>query len=195
MERYNWWKGKHAGLFASDARLPASMIGLARLPLGVGNLPLDQLTSVWTEPPYATIGLGTGTMSSYARCFQHMTFYEIDENIRNFSLPPNDKYIWRGPDGKANDPFFTFVYDAIQRGTNLEVVMGDARQSLQQENPDVSALYSTKKNKEDFYTKHAIPNAAFSKREKYYKVIEVDAFSSDAIPIHLITKEATLRCI
>ena len=27
-------------------------------------------------------------------------------------------------------------------------------------------------------------------REKYYKVIEVDAFSSDAIPVHLITLQA-----
>src|SRR5262249_1108730 len=30
----------------------------------------------------------------------------------------------------------------------------------------------------------------FQDREHYYKAIEVDAFSSDAIPVHLITKEA-----
>ena len=30
----------------------------------------------------------------------------------------------------------------------------------------------------------------FYKREKFYKVIVVDAFSSDAIPIHLVTKQA-----
>lgn len=31
---------------------------------------------------------------------------------------------------------------------------------------------------------------SYGKRENYYRVIEVDAFSSDAIPVHLITKEA-----
>ena len=191
MDRYRWFKGPH-GTFYADARLPASMIGLGAAPLGIGNLPLDQLTSVWTEPPYATIGLGSGTMAGYGRTFEHMTYYEIDDNIRNFSLPPknengsiNTRFLWKG-----KDPFFTFVSDSIGRGVNLEIIMGDARLSMHEENPDVSALYSAPKDRNDFYHKNPIPNAQFSKRENYYKVIVVDAFSSDAIPIHLITKEA-----
>ena len=68
MERYNWFKGPQ-NTFHSDARLPVGMISLAAAPLGVGNLPLDQLSHVWSEPPYATVGLGTGTMASYGRPF------------------------------------------------------------------------------------------------------------------------------
>src|SRR5438067_11990181 len=31
---------------------------------------------------------------------------------------------------------------------------------------------------------------SYPKRESYYRAMEVDAFSSDAIPVHLITQEA-----
>ena len=195
MDRYRWFKGPH-GSFYADARLPVSMIGLGVSSLGVGILPVDQLAAVWTEPPYATIGLGTGTMAGYGRWLQHMTFYEIDDNIRNFSLPPkikldgggetvNPRFLWRG-----KDPFFTFVTDAIGRGTNLEIVMGDARLSMAQERAEASAIYTRPKDKGQFYDKRPSPEGMFANRDHYYKVIEVDAFSSDAIPIHLITKEA-----
>lgn len=195
MDRYRWFKGGH-GSFYADARLPVSMIGLGAAHSGVSILPLDQLVSVWTEPPFATIGLGTGTMSAYGRWLQHVTFYEIDDNIRNFSLPPkikldsggetvNPRYLWRN-----KDPFFTYLTDAIGRGSNLEVIMGDARLSMAQERAEVSNIYAPAKEKLEFYTKKPTPEGMFCNRENYYKVIEVDAFSSDAIPIHLITKEA-----
>lgn len=193
MDRYRWFKGGH-GTFYADARLPVSMIGLGAAPLGTSILPLDQLSAIWTEPPYATIGLGSGTMAAYGRWLQHVTFYEIDENIRFFSLPPpvspdsdvvNQRYLWRG-----KDPFFTYLTDAIGRGVNLEVIMGDARLSMAQERPEASAIYGVPKDKEHFYTKYPTPPGSFNSREHYYKVMEVDAFSSDAIPIHLTTKEA-----
>jgi hypothetical protein len=207
MDRYRWFKGPH-GTFYADARLPVSLIGLGALPMGVGNLPLDQITSVWSEPPYATIGQGTGTMAGYSRAFQHMTYYEIDNNIRNFSLPPkvlktdpndpkkqievNDpRFLWR-----EKDPFFTYVSDSLQRGANLEIIMGDARQSMKNERPVASFHYTRPKDKSDIYAKvDKTPeeielHKMFYNREHYYKVIVVDAFSSDAIPIHLITKEA-----
>ena len=95
MEEINWFPGyKTDGkdgdmrlTFWADARLPMSVIGSSAPGLGV-NMPLATLASAWSEPPYATIGLGTGTMASYSRPYQHLTFYEIDEHIRNFSLPP-----------------------------------------------------------------------------------------------------------
>lgn len=200
MERWNW--GSHPEIppelntykqntFYADARLPVSMIGLAAPPLGSACLPVDQITACWSEPPYATIGLGTGTMASYARWLQHVTFYEIDENIRNFSLPPNEKFLM---DGK--DPYFTYLADAIRRGANVEVVMGDARQSMAQERPEATAMYALPElgtpmpsAETPLYSKHTYTNPNLAKREKYYKVIEVDAFSSDAIPIHLTTLE------
>ncbi|MCI0642298.1 MAG: hypothetical protein L0Y72_24960 [Gemmataceae bacterium] len=184
MERFNWFKGPQ-NTFWADTRLPASMAGLGAAPLGVGNLPLEQLMNVWSEPPYATIGLGSGTMASYGRWLQHVAYYEIDDKIRNFSLPPNDDLLFKG-----RDPYFTYLVDAIGRGANLEVIMGDARLSMAQEDPKVSNLYSKPKHKGDFFNKHEILDKSFSNREHYYKVIVVDAFSSDAIPLHLLTKEA-----
>src|SRR5260370_35133965 len=48
--------------------------------------------------------------------------------------------------------------------------MGDARFSLAKERPQ--------------------EGITTPQRDHYYRVIELDAFSSDAIPVHLITKEA-----
>jgi len=128
----------------------------------VNPLPLNQLVSLWSEPPYATIGLGTGTMASYARPWHHMTYHEIDDTIRSFherDWPSNN-----------NKPFFNYVDDARARGAFVEIIMGDARLSMQNE-PDQDTGW--------------LPN-----RERYYHGLVVDAFSSDAIPVHLITEEA-----
>lgn len=65
--------------------------------------------------------------------------------------------------GEAPYPYFTFVQDAIARGATVDLVMGDAR------------LTMSRKHLED--------------SEKYGFIL-VDAFSSDAIPIHLMTQEA-----
>ncbi|MBI3408218.1 MAG: hypothetical protein HY040_07665 [Planctomycetes bacterium] len=192
MERWNWAPGPQ-NTYGADLRLPASIVGLGAVPLGTANLPVEQLTACWSEPPYAVIGLGTGIMASYGRCLQHVTFYEIDDLIRHFSLPPNDRFLL--PD--RDDPYFTYLIDAVRRGSNLEMVMGDARLSMAQERPEASALYAMPaagnawpSRERRLYSKHACAKPVFAKREHYYKVIVVDAFSSDAIPIHLITKEA-----
>lgn len=56
--------------------------------------------------------------------------------------------------------YFTYTHDARQRGAHLEIHMGDARLQL----------------KEDV--------------DRKYALLLVDAFSSDSIPVHLLTKEA-----
>ena len=56
--------------------------------------------------------------------------------------------------------FFTFVHDARQRGTSIRVVIGDARLRLR-ESPDLA-----------------------------FGLLILDAFTSDAIPVHLLTREA-----
>jgi len=180
MERYNWFKGPQ-NTFWSDARLPTGMIGLGAAPMGMGNLPLDQICHVWSEPPYATIGLGTGTMASYGRPLQHVVYYEIDEKIRSFNLPLNTK----------KPPFFNYLSGALNRGSNLEVIMGDARLSMansqQKDTPRPGSMFRV--DKEGVITQDN-ENFLHPRRDKYYRVIVVDAFSSDAIPIHLTTKEA-----
>ncbi len=63
--------------------------------------------------------------------------------------------------GSANDCYFTYTRDARLRGNiEVNVILGDARQRLVQQ-----------------------PSGHFD-------LLVVDAFSSDAIPIHLLTKEA-----
>jgi hypothetical protein len=59
-----------------------------------------------------------------------------------------------------NPDYFTFLRDAETRGANVRVVLGDARLSLRGESSG------------------------------HYGVIILDAFSGDAIPTHLLTREA-----
>jgi len=194
MERYNWfekyksdnWDPKKFNartdttgqlVWTGDARLPAAMVGLGAADL-FGVLPGATLANSWSEPPIATIGLGTGTMSSYGRPYQHMVFYEIDDQIRNFSEPfqVEDTINKADTDMTASDeklrkPWFTYLRDSRLRGAQTEVIMGDARLSLERE-----------KERADLTVRYPL-------RENYYKVMVIDAFSSDAIPVHLITKE------
>ena len=86
------------------------------------------------------IGLGTGTMAAFGKPGDYIRFYEIN---------PLVPQIAKGQ--------FYFVPDSKAK---VEIAMGDARLSLEREQPE------------------------------NYDIIVVDAFSSDAIPVHLLTKEA-----
>jgi hypothetical protein len=200
MEKFNWHSEGAANTFHADARLPASLIGTAPT-LGVMALPLDQFASLWSEIPYATIGLGTGTMASYGRPYQHVHYYEIDNHIRRLNLPlrKNDYYFTYKetqfaptlpalPDTEAafiatnyetrtkGRTYFTYLKDAIKRGCDVQVFMGDARLRM--------AL--------PYRNFHDDPHAKVPPGgpEGFYHLIVVDAFSSDAIPVHLLTKES-----
>ncbi len=94
----------------------------------------------------AMVGLGTGSVSCYARKGQKLTFYEIDPAVKRLVAD--------------TDRFFTYVTDARKRGAELDFRMGDARLKL----------------KED--------------TDRKYALLLVDAFSSDSIPVHLLTVEA-----
>jgi len=88
------------------------------------------------------VGLGTGTLSCYARPGQDWTFFEIDPAMVRIARNP------------AN---FTFLSRCAPQA---KVVLGDARLSLSRQ-----------------------PAGRLD-------LLAVDAFSSDAIPIHLLTREA-----
>jgi SAM-dependent methyltransferase len=88
----------------------------------------------------AVIGLGTGTLAAYAQPGDLYRFYEINPLVQMI----------------ANE-YFTYLKDTE---AVVEVVLGDARLSLEREEP------------------------------QNYDVIAVDAFSSDSIPVHLLTVEA-----
>ncbi len=89
---------------------------------------------------YGVIGLGTGTLSTYARKGDYCRIYDINPLVMDIARTQ-----------------FTFVPESP--GT-VDLVLGDARLSLERESP------------------------------QNLDVIAVDAFSSDSIPIHLLTREA-----
>jgi hypothetical protein len=91
----------------------------------------------------AIVGLGIGSMATYARTGQSWTFYELDPAVERIARDAS---------------LFTHIRDCP--ASSLEVVLGDARLRL----GDAPA--------------------------HHFQVIVLDAFSSDAIPIHLLTREA-----
>jgi hypothetical protein len=169
MEKFNWQGQNFQGpenTYHADARMPASLIGLAASPMGVA-LPADQLVALWSEPPIATIGLGTGTMASYGRPFQHVHFYEIDSHVRKLSLP-----------SAGRKQYFTYLTDAKARGCEVQVLMGDARLRM----AEPYGPYDEEKEKRG--------KGIGGGPDNFYHMMVVDAFSSDAIPVHLLTVEA-----
>jgi hypothetical protein len=93
-------------------------------------------------PRVAVVGLGVGTLGTYALPNQQWTFYEIDPAVETIAKTSGG---------------FTFLN---QCGDRCRVVLGDARLSL---------------------AKDGVPK---------FGLIVLDAFSSDAIPMHLMTREA-----
>jgi SAM-dependent methyltransferase len=86
------------------------------------------------------IGLGAGTLAAYGGPGDTFRFYEINPEVP-----------------KLARKWFTWLGDSRAA---IEIVLGDARLSLEREPP------------------------------QGFSVLVVDAFSSDAIPVHLITREA-----
>jgi hypothetical protein len=86
------------------------------------------------------IGLGTGTIAAYGRAGDRYTFYEINPLVV-----------------QVTQQNFTFLQDSQAQ---INIVMGDARLSLEQEAP------------------------------QGFDLLAVDAFSGDSIPVHLLTREA-----
>jgi spermidine synthase len=92
------------------------------------------------ERRIGVVGLGVGTMAAYPQAGDVIRFYEINPEVRRLA-----------------ETRFTYLKDCKGR---VEVVLGDARLSLETE-----------------------PSQQFD-------LLVLDAFSSDAIPLHLLTREA-----
>jgi hypothetical protein len=88
------------------------------------------------------VGLGAGTLAAYGRPGDDFRFYEINPEVRRLATSR-----------------FTFLSNCMSTA-KVDVVLGDARLSLEQE-----------------------PSQGFD-------LLALDAFSSDAIPVHLLTKQA-----
>jgi hypothetical protein len=103
----------------------------------------------WPHHPMRVglVGMGTGTLAAIGEPGDLYRFYEINPDV------------YRNSEGAR--PYFSFLKDSQ---AHIEVVLGDARGSLQRE-----ARQNTLQN---------------------FDVLILDAFSSDAIPMHLLTREA-----
>ena len=90
----------------------------------------------------ALIGLGAGTLATYARAGETWRFFELDPAVIRIARDAR---------------YFTFLHDAF--GDRPDIVTGDARIEL-------------------------------ARDASQYDLLVVDAFTSDAIPTHLLTREA-----
>ena len=113
------------------------------------NSGVNALLSGWPSTPLRVglVGMGAGTLAALGRAGDTYRFYEINPEVVRFSMGPQ--------------AYFTFINDSA---AHVEVVMGDARMSLERE-------------------------AAKGDLQRF-DVLVLDAFSSDAIPVHLLTREA-----
>ena len=87
--------------------------------------------------------MGAATVAAYGGKGNVFRFYEINPSIVHI----------------ARD-HFTYLADMEERGATAEIVMGDARLSLEREPP------------------------------QHFDVLLLDAFSGDSVPVHLLTVEA-----
>jgi hypothetical protein len=122
-------------LIPANRRVPLTYFGVGS---GVGLA----LTSLGKSGPLhvGVIGLGAGTLAAYCRPIDRYRFYEINPLVLKIATTE-----------------FTFLRDCP---APWDVVLGDARLSLEREQP------------------------------QQFDFLVVDAFSGDAIPVHLLTREA-----
>lgn len=92
------------------------------------------------------IGLGVGTLATYARPGDYIRFYEINPDVIRIARNPE---------------YFTYLSDCRSA---LDIVSGDARLSLERE--------------------------LGNNGSQHFDLLAMDAFSGDAVPVHLLTGQA-----
>ena len=129
MDKFEWFKPADVLDFPSDARLPASLVGLL---VPGGSLQMRPLVGLWSEPAIGVIRLQVGTQASYGRLLQHIDFYNSTPEVKAFSLPP-----------KGQPVYFGYLQDAMKRGCQIMVYDGDERSTLVKKGPKkfYSALF------------------------------------------------------
>jgi hypothetical protein len=119
-------------------RTPVSYYGPETgVALAINDNPRKSGLRVWV------VGMGTATMAALGRPGDLYRFFEINSDVLDLA---------------KNKGYFTYLADSPAQ---CEVVMGDARLSIEREPP-----------------------------EERFDVLVLDAFSGDAIPVHLLTQEA-----
>ncbi|MEI6779382.1 MAG: fused MFS/spermidine synthase [Verrucomicrobiota bacterium] len=118
----------------NQATWPVSYYGPdSGIGLGVAALPAGHRR-------IGVVGLGTGTMAAFGRAGDYLRFYEINPQVQSVA-----------------NSWFSYLPKCPGQ---VEVLLGDARLSMENEPP------------------------------QHFDLLVLDAFSSDAIPVHLLTREA-----
>ena len=131
----------HGLQFTDPAKsiLPTSYYGeKSGVGLALRNLPRPENRRI------GLVGLGTGSLATYGSPGDTLRIYEINPQVRHLA-----------------ETRFSYLATSLAK---VEVVMGDARLSME--------------------------NELHRHEPQRYDLLALDAFSSDAIPVHLLTKEA-----
>ena len=115
---------------------------------GMGQAIQNHPKRLQNQPMHiGVIGLGVGTTAAFCNRGDYMRFYEINPQIVDISKRD-----------------FTYLTNAQKAGCTIDIVLGDARVSLQRERDSGESMK--------------------------FDILVVDAFVGDTVPIHLLTKEA-----
>lgn len=93
------------------------------------------------------IGLGSGSIGSYAQRGDMLRYYEIDPQVEDIAREQ-----------------FTYLQDASDRGATVDVLLGDGRIVLERQRD--------------------------AGERQQFDIFVMDAFNSDSVPVHLLTKQA-----
>lgn len=116
----------------------------------------------------AVVGLGVGTIAAYSQPDQQLDFYEIDPVVCKIA---------------SDEKYFSFLSTA--KG-EVNLILGDARIELNNVRASrAQTQYDSNFRNVAFMS--AKPKAAV---DDPYGLIVLDAFGSDAVPLHLLTREA-----
>jgi len=108
--RPEFWLTQNRDNAKDDARIAASLIGMA------ASGGLDTIATAWSEPPYAFVGLGVGSLFAYAHPYQWVDAYELDPAIIALS--------------EGEQPMFHCYQSAQKRGVCANIHVGDGRRLL-----------------------------------------------------------------
>lgn len=109
----------------------------------------------------AVVGLGTGTVAAYGQTGDRLTYYEINDDVLEIAAVGTDISSANGDAmPAAESDKVWFSYLNEFKGEKPRVILGDARLAMERA------------------------------ESEQFDILVLDAFSSDAIPAHLLTEEA-----
>jgi hypothetical protein len=170
----DFWLRQNVDNSKDDVRIITSLIGHGAAP-GLAPLPVEALAAAWSEPPFAFVGLGTGTLFAYARPFQIVDAYELDPAVIDLSM--------------RTSPAFPYFKAAKERGAFADIIQGDARRNLARSRCDgfYDAIFV------DAFNSNAIPTHLLTQEaiELYFQKLSAEGI----LCIHVSNRHLDLKAV